>query len=77
MDSEKIEDVDGSRHLEMATDRQDEKHDEALKLDKHGFPLVPQPSEHKMDPLNWNKCLKIAVLAQISAIHSSPFSPPL
>lgn len=23
----------------------------ALKLDKHGLPLVPQPSDHKDDPL--------------------------
>lgn len=24
---------------------------QALKLDKHGLPLVPQPSDHKDDPL--------------------------
>jgi hypothetical protein len=68
MDSEKFEDVDGGGHLEMASDRPDEKHSVPVKLDNHGFPLVPQPSEHKTDPLNWNKWLKIAVLAQISAI---------
>ena len=39
-----------------------------IRLDKHGFPLVPQPSSSPMDPLNWSVWLKIAVLAQISCI---------
>ena len=38
-----------------------------LKFDKHGLPLVPQPSDHKDDPLVsiWNdyKALTIAELA--------------
>ena len=27
------------------------KHAENIKLDKHGYPLMPQPSDHKDDPL--------------------------
>ncbi|KAH8804475.1 major facilitator superfamily domain-containing protein [Xylogone sp. PMI_703] len=33
-----------------------------LKLDQHGLPLVPQPSDHKDDPLNWSKWYKYYVL---------------
>ncbi|KAK2599694.1 hypothetical protein N8I77_011427 [Diaporthe amygdali] len=40
----------------------------ALKLDKHGLPLVPQPSNHKDDPLNWSPAWKLAVLLQISLL---------
>ena len=69
MDNYKVEDDQGAVQIEMAAERRDEKPDiAALKLDKHGFPLVPQPSEHKMDPLNWSTWLKIAILIQISAI---------
>ena len=42
--------------------------EDELLLDKHGFPLVPQPSANSMDPLNWSYLLKIAVLAQVSLI---------
>ncbi|KAK5239187.1 hypothetical protein LTR40_014762, partial [Exophiala xenobiotica] len=38
----------------------------ALKLDKHGLPLVPQPTERKDDPLNWSPSLKLFVLLQVS-----------
>ena len=65
MGNNKLENVEGALHIEISPD---EKSTVALKLDKHGFPLVPQPSDHKMDPLNWSPWLKIAVLAQISAI---------
>jgi hypothetical protein len=69
MDNNKVEDDQGAVQIEIAAERQDEKPDiAALKLDKHGFPLVPQPSEHKMDPLNWSTWLKMAILIQISAI---------
>jgi hypothetical protein len=69
MDNYKVEDDQGAVQIEMAAERRDEKPDiAALKLDKHGFPLVPQPSEHKMDPLNWSTWLKMAILIQISAI---------
>ncbi|PQE31051.1 hypothetical protein CJF32_00006063 [Rutstroemia sp. NJR-2017a WRK4] len=36
-----------------------------IKLDQHGFPLVPQPSQFKDDPLNWPTWLKWAVLIQV------------
>jgi hypothetical protein len=69
MDNYKVEDDQGAVQIEMAAERRDEKPDiAALKLDKHGFPLAPQPSEHKMDPLNWSTWLKMAILIQISAI---------
>ncbi|RAL58789.1 hypothetical protein DID88_009202 [Monilinia fructigena] len=36
-----------------------------IKLDQHGLPLVPQPSQFQDDPLNWPKWLKWAVLIQV------------
>ena len=38
------------------------------KLDKHGLPLIPQPSEDPSDPLNWPQWLKIAILIQVSTL---------
>lgn len=38
------------------------------KLDKHGLPLIPQPSDDPSDPLNWPQWLKIAILLQVSAV---------
>ncbi|KAF2157059.1 MFS general substrate transporter [Myriangium duriaei CBS 260.36] len=38
----------------------------ALKLDRHGFALRPQPSDDPKDPLNWPLPLKIWVLFQVS-----------
>ncbi|KIW73022.1 hypothetical protein PV04_01177 [Phialophora macrospora] len=37
-----------------------------LRLDKHGLPLVPQPTDRKDDPLNWSPSLKLFVLLQVS-----------
>ena len=37
-----------------------------VKLDKHGFPLSPQPSDNKDDPLNWSPTLKLLVVLQVS-----------
>ncbi|KAK0252062.1 hypothetical protein LTS09_012856 [Friedmanniomyces endolithicus] len=37
-----------------------------LKLDKNGLPLVPQPSDHSDDPLNWSPALKLSVALQVS-----------
>jgi hypothetical protein len=69
MDKFELEDDHNAMHIETTARRQSEKSDVAvLKLDKHGFPLVPQPSEHKMDPLNWSTWLKVAILIQISAV---------
>ncbi|MCJ1286218.1 hypothetical protein MMC26_005563 [Xylographa opegraphella] len=36
------------------------------KLDQHGFPLRPQPSDDPKDPLNWNRWLKLFTLLQVS-----------
>lgn len=69
MDNYKVEDAHSAEQVEMATHRSEEKSDGApLKLDGHGFPLVPQPSDNSMDPLNWPTWLKILVLIQVSAI---------
>ena len=38
-----------------------------LKLDKRGLPLVPQPSDHKDDPLNWSLGQKYYIVALMSA----------
>ncbi|KAJ7468711.1 major facilitator superfamily domain-containing protein [Mycena latifolia] len=37
----------------------------SLQLDRHGLPLVPQPTRFKDDPLNWPSWLKWAVLLQV------------
>ena len=38
-----------------------------LKLDKRGLPLVPQPSDHKDDPLNWPVWQKYYIVLLMSA----------
>ncbi|KAK5170459.1 uncharacterized protein LTR77_005047 [Saxophila tyrrhenica] len=40
--------------------------DENVKRDQHGYPLMPQPSDSKDDPLNWSTGMKLAVALQIS-----------
>ncbi|KAJ9608894.1 hypothetical protein H2200_006665 [Cladophialophora chaetospira] len=40
----------------------------ALKLDKHGLPLLPQPTDRKDDPLNWSPALKLFVALQVSLL---------
>ncbi|KAF2730876.1 MFS general substrate transporter [Polyplosphaeria fusca] len=37
-----------------------------VKVDKHGFPLAPEPSDNKDDPLNWSPLVKLAVVLQVS-----------
>lgn len=45
------------------------------KLDPHGFPLHPQPSDDPLDPLNWNRWFKLWVLLQVSFLaFLGPFS---
>lgn len=39
-----------------------------LKLDKQGLPLVPQPSDHADDPLNWPKWQRVYIVLLISTI---------
>ena len=38
----------------------------SAKLDPHGFPLRPQPTDDPLDPLNWPYAVKLAVLIQVS-----------
>ena len=47
--------------------------EELLKLDSHGLPLVPQPSDDPNDPLNWpyRKKIMILVMMTISAFLAS------
>ncbi|EJD51127.1 MFS general substrate transporter [Auricularia subglabra TFB-10046 SS5] len=40
----------------------------ALKLDIHGLPLVPQPTDRADDPLNWPQWLKYLILLQVSLL---------
>ncbi|KAJ7207571.1 MFS general substrate transporter [Mycena pura] len=40
--------------------------DPDVKVDKHGLPLIPQPSSDPSDPLNFPQWLKIAILLQVS-----------
>lgn len=37
-----------------------------LKMDPRGLPLSPQPTSDPMDPLNWNRWLKLMVLTEVS-----------
>ncbi|KAJ5688268.1 hypothetical protein N7536_010887 [Penicillium majusculum] len=39
---------------------------ELVHHDPHGFPVIPQPSSHRDDPLNWSPALKLSVCLQIS-----------
>ncbi len=39
-----------------------------LKVDKHGLPLVPQPSDHADDPLNWSKTQRVYIALLISLV---------
>lgn len=66
-------------HLEKQSSIDVEPH--ALKLDRHGLPLVPQPSDHPDDPLNWPVLQKayiaglIALLGFISQMGSALINP--
>jgi MFS family permease len=44
----------------------EEGNEQGTKLDKHGLPLIPQPSSDPSDPLNFPQWLKIAILLQVS-----------
>lgn len=39
----------------------------STKLDKHGLPMIPQPSDHKGDPLNWSQFQKYWIVLLMSA----------
>jgi hypothetical protein len=40
----------------------------SLKLDHHGLPLVPQPSDDPNDPLNWSYLKKYFILIIVTAL---------
>ena len=42
---------DARSEMKTGTESADDKHPTPLKVDKHGLPLVPQPSDHPDDPL--------------------------
>lgn len=58
----------------------DLKHERPLKLDPHGLPLIPQPSDFKDDPLvgrtilisdTSNTCTELAIMAQMDCSDRS------
>ena len=68
----------------IATDRpwpNEQKGTAPLKLDRHGLPHVPQPSDHPDDPLNWSLWKKwyivilVSTLAFVSQLGSSLINP--
>jgi len=44
-----------------------------LKLDKHGIPLSPQPSDDPDDPLNWSMKLKVLCVSISSSLGAQWF----
>lgn len=64
MASNSDKDVRVSLHVEGSEEEMRPKTDQPdLKLDQQGLPLVPQPSDHKDDPLNWPRWYKYYVLS--------------
>ncbi|KAJ7800777.1 MFS general substrate transporter [Mycena olivaceomarginata] len=41
---------------------------EAVKLDRHGLPLIPQPSDDPEDPLNWSRGQKYIIVCIASLV---------
>lgn len=39
-----------------------------LRLDRHGLPMVPQPTSSADDPLNWNVWFRIALVMLVSGL---------
>ena len=58
-------DSDQDIHMEMGISHVEDR--APMKLDKHSLPLVPQPSDHKDDPLNWSLWQKYYIVALMSA----------
>ncbi|KAJ7505735.1 MFS general substrate transporter [Mycena galericulata] len=65
---EKVEREDSKIESQIAPSLHKEDSDAETKLDKHGLPLIPQPSSDPSDPLNFPQWLKIAILLQVSFI---------
>ncbi|KAF8161396.1 MFS general substrate transporter [Crassisporium funariophilum] len=64
----KLEQPEGTSSLKTAELSIDDKHTDAgnVKFDRHGLPLLPQPTESLLDPLNYPNWLKYTILAQAS-----------
>lgn len=60
-----MEDMKSSNGYKVGTEHPT---DSTLRCDRHGLPLVPQPSSDPMDPLNWKLWLKIMVLMEVSLL---------
>ncbi|KAK7063372.1 MFS general substrate transporter [Favolaschia claudopus] len=45
-----------------------ESKEEPVKLDHHGLPLIPQPSDDPEDPLNWSRSQKYIIVAIASLV---------
>lgn len=60
------EDSDTNINVEKGVLTVEESNGAPLKLDKRGLPLVPQPSDHKDDPLNWSTVQKYYVVTLMS-----------
>lgn len=58
MDPEKAEASDCKTTLPSPIDQLESSRDRPVRYDRHGLPLVPQPSLHKDDPLvlGWITC---------------------
>lgn len=54
------------RSQNSGTVKHDEETRDPVKLDPRGLPLSPQPTDDPKDPLNWNRWLKLMVLAEVS-----------
>ena len=55
-------------HLHQIANARDDKGQSLVKLDRHGLPLVPQPSDHPEDPLNWSYFKKWYVTMLVSTL---------
>jgi hypothetical protein len=53
---------------DVAEDYQRQITPRSLKLDQHGLPLIPQPSDDPLDPLNWSQGWKWFILLQASTL---------
>ena len=66
MDADTHEGVTGVGEEKLREDKLGEETGRQLKLDRHGLPLSPQPTDNSDDPLNWPKWLKVAICLQVS-----------
>ena len=68
MDDASLEKATGDVHTSNTSFSHTEAKSTALKLDRYGLPLVPQPSDDPDDPLNWPKWQRIYIALLVSAL---------